>query len=84
MSGAATPGRGQCHALLLAAGELMGVLVQLVGEPHLREQRAGAALDFGEDGLPVLHVIGLFLRQKLRRELDVLQDRIFGGTDLKL
>ena len=70
------PGDG--HALLLAAGELPGIVLHAVLQAHLLEQRLGLRLDPLPHGPLVGLVFRGLLRQQLHRQHHVFESRVLG------
>ena len=69
---------GDGHPLLLAAGQLMGVMVRPVAQAHLGQQAAGFLFQLIVDLAAVLLVVGPFPGQQLTRQHDVLQRGVLG------
>ena len=71
-------GPGDGDPLLLAAGELVGVVSRPLCQPHFGQQRAPLRLDLLQDRLFVLLEIGPLLSQKLLGQGDIFQRRVLG------
>ena len=71
-------GPGDGHPLLLAAGELTGVVVRAVTQTHLGQQLPALGLDLLQDLLPVGFEVGPFLAEELLGQGDVPQGGVLG------
>ena len=67
---------GNGHALLLAAGELVRVVVCPLREAHLGQQLSGLCFQLGVDGLFVGLIIRPLLCQQLSGQHHILQGRV--------
>ena len=75
-------------ALLLAAGELMRIVVHARFQPDALEQRAAVLVDFVEDGLFARFVVGALFGEDFSGQHDVLERRVLReeieGLDIKI
>ena len=71
-------GPGDGHPLLLAARQLVRIVVGPVGQPHPAQQLPGLGLDLGVNLFLPRLVVGLLLGQKLLGQHHVLQGGVLG------
>ena len=82
--GAEGQGPGDGHPLLLAAGELVGVMPRPVGQTHLGQQRPSLLLDLSEDALLLPLKVGPLPGQELAGQLLARERPDFKGEKKRI
>ena len=69
---------GDCHPLLLAAGELVGIMSRAVGKPHPGKKLSAFRFDIRKNLFLSALEVRLLLREKFLGKGDVLQGSVLG------